>query len=51
MENDMIKNLASISPAGVNNSRLESVDEDNRPRVIRSQRTSSPSFGGWGPRL
>jgi hypothetical protein len=50
-EIDMIKNIAAISPAGVTNSRLESFDEDKRPRVIRSQRTSSPSFGGWGPRL
>lgn len=47
----MIDHTAPISPAGPQNNRMQHVEEDNRPRVLRSQRAASPSFSGWGPRF
>ena len=47
----MIKNIAPIVPAGAVSNRLDNAGDNNRPRVIHSQRASSSSFGGWGPRI
>lgn len=47
----MIDQTARINPAGNADNRMQHVEEDARPRIIRSQRPASPSFSGWGPRL
>lgn len=50
-ENEVINNIAPIVPAGALINRIDNASDDSRPRVIRSQRASSSSFGGWGPRI